>query len=114
MQVKYIVVLSLSVFIVFGIIVGVILFMLSNTSKKESTDEGTDEGTSNIALPSVLQFMSPPTYIEMTSQTCMGGSNDGLGCNNGCTGGGQCLHWPDLVSYKKDGGVTDYQVKLLR
>lgn len=111
MQVKYIVVLSLSVFIVFGIIVGVILFMLSNTSKKESTDEGTDEGTSNIALPSVLQFMSPPTYIEMTSQTCMGGSNDGLGCNNGCTGGGQCLHWPDLVSYKKDGVVTDYQVK---
>lgn len=106
MQIKYIVVLSLSVFIVFGIIVGVILFM-SNTSKKESTDEG----TSNIALPSVLQFMSPPTYIEMTSQTCMGGSNDGLGCNNGCTGGGQCLHWPGLVSYKKDGVVTDYQVK---
>ena len=106
MQIKYIVVLSLSVFIVFGIIVGVILFML-NTSKKESTDEG----TSNSALPSVLQFMSPPTYIEMTSQTCMGGSNDGLGCNNGCTGGGQCLHWPALVSYKKDGVITDYQVK---
>jgi len=106
MQIKYIVVLSLSVFIVFGTIVGVILFM-SNTSKKESTDEG----TSNSALPSVLQFMSPPTYIEMTSQTCMGGSNDGLGCNNGCIDGGQCLHWPALVSYKKDGVVTDYQVK---